>query len=157
MQIFYFPTLTLGLGIGREITWLEQLRSIFVSVIRRWIHHVQILLEATSLLYIYISCVSYIFRPPLTRMYIFHRLFFCRVVNHEDASRIRTKVACLRYLRILSFPKLYSLLPWKGRRLIPRFRRWIKTKKNLKNILLSFVESNILDKSLYVFIPYLYI
>lgn len=109
------------------------------------------------IIYIYISCVSYIFRPPLTRMYIFHRLFFCRVVNHEDASRIRTKVACLRYLRILSFPKLYSLLPWKGRRLIPRFWRWIKTKKNLKNILLSFVESNILDKSLYVFIPYLYI
>lgn len=54
MQIFYFPTLILDLGIGREITWLEQLRSIFVYVIRRWIRHVQIPLEATSLFYIYI-------------------------------------------------------------------------------------------------------
>lgn len=80
MQIFYFPTLILDLGIGREITWLEQLRSIFVYVIRRWIRHVQIPLEATSLFYIYIyvykSRVSYIFRPPLTRICIFSTVYF---------------------------------------------------------------------------------
>lgn len=61
-------------------------------------------------------------------MYIFHRLFFRRVVNHEDASRIRTEDRPrLRVSDISGSYPFQNYVPLEEKKAYPT--RWIKTKK----------------------------
>lgn len=83
-------------------------------------------------IYVYISCVS----SSINLNLYFHHLFFCRVVNHEEASQIRSKLRCQinRRLRVsdISGSALFETipLPWNEEGLSYTFTRRIKTKKS---------------------------
>lgn len=139
MQIFYFPD-SYAICIGRGISWYERgsihFRFFFRdSVDSAWIRvRIRPCLEAVHYIYIYvhISCVS----SSINLNLYFHHLFFCRVVNHEEASQIRSKLRCQinRRLRVsdISGSALFETipLPWNEEGLSYTFTRRIKTKKS---------------------------
>lgn len=83
-------------------------------------------------IYVHISCVS----SSINLNLYFHHLFFCRVVNHEEASQIRSKLRCQinRRLRVsdISGSALFETIPlsWNEEGLSYTFTRRIKTKKS---------------------------
>lgn len=96
-----------------------------------------VLASRQFIIYIYVH-ISFVSSSINLNLY-FHHLFFCRVVNHEEASQIRSKLRCQINRRLcvsdISGSALFETIPlsWNEEGLSYTFTRRIKT-KNPKNI-----------------------